>query len=229
MFENINSGKLLPERIADEIIELIARTELKVGDKLPSEAELMKSLNVGRSSLREAIKILVSRNIVEIKRGVGTYVSEKMGVAPDPLGFVFVEDKRKLALDILEVRYLIEPYIAGRAAKMATKQQIEKMIELCDAVEQMILSGINHIEKDIELHTVIAEASQNLVVSKLLPIINCSIPLFMDVTKNALKNETISTHRSVVEAIASGDEKAAFESMEKHIRYNREIIEKLSN
>lgn len=227
MFESVNNGKLLPERIADEIIELIASTELKVGDKLPSEAELMKSLNVGRSSLREAIKILVSRNIVEIKRGVGTFVSEKKGVAPDPLGFVFIEDKKKLALDILEVRYLIEPNIAARAAKMATEEQIERMIELASEVEGMILRGINHIEKDIQLHTLIAEASQNLVVSKLLPIINCSIPLFMDVTKNALKNETIKTHQGIVEAIQARDEEAAYDWMKRHITYNKEIIEKL--
>lgn len=227
MFERINTGKLLPERIADEIIKLIAKTELRVGDKLPSEAELMKSLNVGRSSLREAIKILVSRNIVEIKRGVGTFVSEKQGVAPDPLGFVFVEDQKKLALDILEVRYLIEPYIASRAAIMATDEQIERMTILCDEVENLILSHINHIEKDIEFHTLIAEASQNLVVSKLLPIINCSIPLFMDITKNTLKNETIKTHRGVLTAIQARDEKAAYEWMEKHIMYNRELIEKL--
>lgn len=227
MFERINTGKLLPERIADEIIKLITKTELRVGDKLPSEAELMKSLNVGRSSLREAIKILVSRNIVEIKRGVGTFVSEKQGVAPDPLGFVFVEDQKKLALDILEVRYLIEPYIASRAAIMATDEQIERMTILCDEVENLILSHINHIEKDIEFHTLIAEASQNLVVSKLLPIINCSIPLFMDITKNALKNETIKTHRGVLTAIQTRDEKAAYEWMEKHIMYNRELIEKL--
>lgn len=227
MFESINDGKLLPERIADEIIEVIANTELKVGDKLPSEAELIRKLNVGRSSLREAIKILVSRNIVEIRRGVGTFVSEKQGVAPDPLGFVFVEDKKKLALDILEVRHLIEPNIAARAAKMASEEQIKEMMKCCDEVEQLILSGTNHIEKDIELHTLIAEASQNLVVSKLLPIINCSIPLFMDVTKNALKNETIKTHRGIVEAIQRRDEKAAYDWMEKHISYNKQIIEKI--
>ncbi len=67
----------LPQIIADKIIDLIESKELLPGDRLPSEQELMKELNVGRGTIREAIKSLVSRNIVEIRRGVGTFVAEK--------------------------------------------------------------------------------------------------------------------------------------------------------
>ena len=83
----------LPQIIADKIIDLIESKELLPGERLPSEQELMKELNVGRGTIREAIKSLVSRNIVEIRRGVGTFVAEKTGVVEDPLGFSFINNK----------------------------------------------------------------------------------------------------------------------------------------
>ncbi|MEG0326708.1 MAG: FadR/GntR family transcriptional regulator [Cellulosilyticaceae bacterium] len=228
MLEKIGHDRPLPELVAEEIVDLIIQKKLQPGNKLPSEAELASSLGVGRSTLREAIRILISKNIVMIKRGLGTYVSEKMGVTDDPLGFIFIQDKKKLLIDTLDIRLMIEPKIAEVAALMATESEIENMERLCDEVENLILSGENHIEKDIELHTQIAKSSQNLVISKLLPIINGSIPIFIDVTKSALKNETISTHRAVVQAIRDRDEKKAFEFMEKHILYNKTLIESLS-
>ncbi|WP_334294249.1 FadR/GntR family transcriptional regulator [Lachnospira eligens] len=67
---------------------------LQPGDKLPNEAHLAKELNIGRSSLREAMKLLASRNIVTIRQGSGTYVASSPGVVDDPLGFTFIPDKK---------------------------------------------------------------------------------------------------------------------------------------
>ena len=67
--------------------------EWKAGDKLPNEYKLADKLNAGRSTIREAIKALVSRNILEIRRGAGTFISQKGGIADDPLGLTFVKDE----------------------------------------------------------------------------------------------------------------------------------------
>lgn len=67
---------------------------LQPGDKLPNEAHLAKELNIGRSSLREAMKLLAPRNIVTIRQGSGTYVASSPGVVDDPLGFTFIPDKK---------------------------------------------------------------------------------------------------------------------------------------
>ena len=78
--ETIQSNdKSLPELVAGQITGLIADNEYKKGEKLPNEFQLAQSLNVGRGTIREAIKILVSKNIVEIRRGLGTFVAEKPG------------------------------------------------------------------------------------------------------------------------------------------------------
>ena len=103
-----DSGKSLAERVADQLAGLIAENKFKKGERLPSEFQLAEAVNVGRGTIREAVKILVSRNIVEIRRGLGTFVSEKTGLTEDPLGLNFVEDKSRLALDLMEVRAMIE-------------------------------------------------------------------------------------------------------------------------
>lgn len=227
MLEKLGKEKALPELIAEEIVKLIIEERLTGGDKVPSEAELASSLAVGRSTIREAIKILISRNIVTIKRGLGTYVSEKMGVTEDPLGFRFVQDKKKLLIDTLEMRLLIEPTIAATAAIKASEDEVRYIETLCNEVERLIANGEQHIEKDIAFHTEIAKSSRNMVVSTLLPVISSFIPAFTDLTKCALKKETIDTHREVMEAIKARDEKRAFECMKKHISYHKELIENL--
>lgn len=77
MFTEVKqTSKLLPELISEEIEKMVVRQEFKPGDRLPSENELAQRLGVGRSTVREAIKALVSRNILEVHRGSGTFVCE---------------------------------------------------------------------------------------------------------------------------------------------------------
>ena len=79
-----SNNKLLPEKVSEQIVQLISDRKLKAGEKLPNEFEMAEQLNVGRGTIREAVKILVSRNVVEIKRGRGTFVSETPGLMDDP-------------------------------------------------------------------------------------------------------------------------------------------------
>ncbi|MDB8801059.1 MULTISPECIES: FadR/GntR family transcriptional regulator [Romboutsia] len=217
--------KPLGETTSEKIIKLIVDENLKIGDKLPNEYELADKLGVGRSTIREAIKALVSRNILEIKRGSGTFI--KCGVADDPLGLMFVKDKLKLAVDLLEIRFMIEPKIASLAAINATKEDIEELSKLCDEVEELILNGIPHMEKDIEFHTAIARSSKNLVTTSLVPIINKSIAVFIDVTNTQLKNETIETHKEILNAIKNKNANEAHDAMLLHLAYNRRNINRI--
>jgi DNA-binding FadR family transcriptional regulator len=65
------------------------------------------------------VKLLVSRNVLEIRRGKGTFVTLRPGVADDPLGLAFFKDKHKLASDLIDIRLILEPQIAGFAAQNA--------------------------------------------------------------------------------------------------------------
>ena len=75
----------------EQIIGLIQEKNLQPGDRLPNEQELATLLEVGRSTLREAIRRLVTRNILVVRQGSGTYVSDQMGVPEDPLGLTFIK------------------------------------------------------------------------------------------------------------------------------------------
>lgn len=87
-------GQSLAQQVASKMEEFIKEQRYKVGDKLPNEFELATELNVGRGTIREAIKLLAARNVVIIQRGKGTFVSENPGLTEDPLGLSFITDKK---------------------------------------------------------------------------------------------------------------------------------------
>lgn len=215
----------LPQIIADKIIDLIESKELLPGEKLPSEQELMKELNVGRGTIREAIKSLVSRNIVEIRRGVGTFVAKNTGIVEDPLGFSFIDNKKKLVKDSMDVRLLLEPSIARWAARNATDSEILEIIELSKKIETAILNDENYSDLDVEFHTKIANSSRNLVVENLIPILNTNIRSLIDVTHAVLKEYTILSHKKIANAIKERDEEMAEQLMREHIEINQNYLD----
>ena len=201
----LSEEKSLPQKISEDIIALILEENLQPGDKLPNETILSERLNAGRSSVREAMKLLASRNIVTIRQGSGTYIASSPGMVEDPLGFTFIGNKQKLINDLLEVRFLLEPSIAAMAATHADEKDIKKITALCDDVENLLNNGEDHTMKDIEFHTTIAMSSKNLVVPRLIPVINSSIPLFVETTENRLRKEQNQSHREIAQAIAAPD------------------------
>lgn len=215
----------LPQVIADKIIDLIESKELLPGERLPSEQELMRELNVGRGTIREAIKSLVSRNIVEIRRGVGTFVAEKTGVVEDPLGFSFIDNKNKLVKDSMDVRLLLEPSIAKWAARNATDSEILEIIELSHKIEMAILNDEDYSDLDVEFHTKIAISSRNLVVKNLIPILNMNIRSLIDVTHAVLKEHTILSHKKIANAIKERNEEMAEQLMREHIEINQNYLD----
>ena len=210
----------LPEQISEKIIQLILDEHLEQGDRLPKEAVLVERLGAGRSTVREAMKLLQSRNIVRIKQGSGTYVASNPGVADDPLGFTFIGDKQRLARDLLEVRFMIEPQMASMAAEHATEDQIMCIRELCDESQ----AGEDYSAADTAFHNAIAESCGNLVVPRLMGVLKASVPLFIDVTGKKLVEETIRTHRGVADAIEARNPTAAHDAMYLHLVYNRNMI-----
>ena len=201
--------KSLGAQTEDELMKYILQEPIKPGQKIPNEFELAEKFGVGRSTVREAVKGLVSRGILEVRRGSGTYVINTNSLAEDPLGFGKIEDKYELALQLFEVRLMI---------------QLKK---LCDETEELYLGGHNHIKKDIEFHTFIAKCSKNQVVELLLPVIHTAVLTFANVTHRLLRDETIRSHRAITEAILARDSVGARCAMITHLTYNRQTIMKI--
>lgn len=221
-FQDVTTNNLpLPERVADQIVQLIISRNLQADEKHPNEFELAELLNVGRGSIREAIKILVARNVVEIRRGVGTFVTKHPGQIEDPLGFAFFPDKLQLAFDLLEVRMELEPWMAGLASQRATPEDIQKLKNQCLKVEDDILSGKDHLHDDLIFHKGIAKCTHNEVVPKLIPVITYSVGLFGSLNGRRLLSQTIIGHRKILEAIESHDREGACQAMREHLEQNR--------
>lgn len=223
----INNNKTLPEQTADKIVQYIIENNLQPGDRIPNEFELGDILGVGRSTVREAVRILVSRNVLVIRRGAGTYIADNTGVSDDPLGLAFSKDRYKLAKDLLRVRIILEPEIAAIAANMANERDIEVILKQCDKVENMIKEGVDHMPEDVKFHEAIARCTGNDVIEKLIPIINTSVAVFANITARQLRNETITTHRAVANAIARHDATAAKHAMTMHLLYNESKINEI--
>jgi len=218
--------KSLVEHTSEAIVKLIVENEYNVGQKLPNEYELSNQLGVSRNTVREAIRALVSINVVEIRRGAGTFVSRKKGIADDPLGLTFIKDKEKMYSDLIQIRFMLEPPIASLAAQNATAEDIEKLGQLCDEVEELLLVGKDPVEKDIEFHTQIAKCSKNMVVPTLIPIINAAITVFTHINEHKVVSRTIENHREIFEAIQAHHCNDAQDAMMLHLSYNRNKLRK---
>ena len=220
----------LVEQTTQQLIRFIQDNEIEVGEKLPNEAELADQLQVSRSTLREAVRILISRNVLKVRQGSGTYVSEKRGQSSDPFGLAFIKDKQKMISDLYDMRYILEPEIAALAARHATAEQIERMRELVKKIEQSFDEGDQqHVQFDIELHTLISQASGNEAYSYIVPIISRSVSLFNKSYDDlAAKNFTRTIHREIIAGIATHDQAAARDAMLVHMSNNRLVYRRVS-
>ncbi|MCM1175430.1 MAG: FadR family transcriptional regulator [Blautia sp.] len=216
--------KLLAPQVEEELMNYILHEPVGIGEKIPNEYELASRFGVGRSTIREAVRSLATKGILEVRRGSGTYVVSTSSMESDPLGLEKFTDKYKLGLELFEVRLMLEPEIAALASVYATPEEKEELKRLCDETERLYLSGKNHTEMDVAFHTCIARCSRNRVVEQLLPIIQTAIVTFVNLTHRRLMEETIETHRAILEAITKGDSVGARCAMIMHLTYNRQML-----
>lgn len=214
---------------ANEIFERIFKRTEKLNIKvLGNRRQVTCKIPKKKLFLREAMRALASRNVITIRQGSGSYVSATPGMIDDPFGLTFVEDKQKMIKDLMEIRFLIEPSIAAMAAIRADETDIKNILTACENTEKLLLANKNHAEKDIAFHTAIALSSKNIVVPKLVPIINSSIPLIRESAKFTMRDETIEIHREIADAIAAHDAVRAHDAMYLHLIYNRKHIKSIN-
>ena len=227
VFSNIQDNRTgsLVEQVADQINQVIIDQNINTGEQLPNEFELAAMLNVGRGTIREAVKLLIARNCLEIRRGKGTYVVEKPGQIEDPLGFAYVKDKITLAMDLMELRLRLEPWVAQLAAQRIEESEKETLRQLCQQVEHKIRTGEDHGPADKEFHAYIARCTHNSVITEIMPVMTYSIDMFTKFKAPKLLEDTIRTHNLVTEGICANDPQKAYDSMYEHVAENRESIE----
>lgn len=216
--------KTLAEQVADGIMNLIQETPYKAGDKLPTEKELCESTGAGRNTVREALKILASRNVLEIRQGAGTFVSEKQGIPDDPLGFSMVNDHVKLTKDLLQVRIMLEPQIAALAAQCAKEHEIKELEEILEEMEAAMKKREDYSELDTKFHTKIAQCTHNIVMENLLPVIGKGVAVFAKEVAQTEYDRTWISHRKIFCYIRDHKPFEAEMEMQYHLLYNTKPV-----
>jgi GntR family transcriptional repressor for pyruvate dehydrogenase complex len=223
-FEVVRRNKVY-EEVAKQIERLILK-KLKPGDKLPAERELAELLRVSRSSVRDAIRGLELKGLVEPRQGAGTIVRETSSEAiPDPFTNA-LKRRRELVSELLDFRKMLEPPLAARAATHASADQISEMEEILQRQAEKQSQGDAAVAEDAEFHYSIALASDNSVVLK---VIDTLMDLLRDTRERSLQLEgrpqrSLAGHRRILAAIKRHDAEAAKAAMRRHIEDVEEIV-----
>lgn len=210
----------LAEAASQNMIKMIRDKGYTAGQKLPTEAELSEILGVGRNTVREALRLLMSRNIISVRQGSGTFLSDKNGIADDPLGFALIDDRRKLTQDLIQIRIMLEPPISALAAQNATDEDILCLEQILLELEEMIEKRKDYWEKDSQFHVQVANCSHNLVIANLIPVITGGVQIFAGSVRETEYAQTRLSHRRIFEAIRNRKPVDAQQAMYFHLTYN---------
>jgi GntR family transcriptional regulator, transcriptional repressor for pyruvate dehydrogenase complex len=202
--------------LTDEAIEkikaMIVSGTLHAGDRLPKEADLAADLGLSRSSLREAVKALSLINILDVRRGDGTYVTSlEPPVLLEALSFIVDFHRDTTVLEFLRVRRILEPAATAMAAERITPEEVESLRKLLDSlgpkprVEDLVAN-------DLEFHRQIAACSGNSVLCSLLETLSgptTRARVWRGLTQADAIGRTLAEHRAILDALASHDPEVA--------------------
>lgn len=228
-FEPVTTHVPQPARAYDIVVQhvqrLVENGSLRPGDKLPSEREMAKRFHVGRSSVQDAIHVLEARGIVKLRQGGTTVVRDPSDSLVDLLAEVLIR-KRTLVEELMDVRGIIEPALAARAAEHATEADIKYLNGILVRQAEKVRRGESAVEEDFEFHNTIARVAGNGVV---LAVLDTLINLLAETRRIALQVKgraevSLRGHRRVLRAIQRRSPKAAESGMRAHIRSVESII-----
>ncbi|HEX9921855.1 MAG TPA: FadR/GntR family transcriptional regulator [Anaerolineae bacterium] len=227
MYSAIQSSRLY-EQIIEQIQGRIMEGKVRPGDKLPSERELAEQFGVSRTAVREAVKAMREKGLLEVQPGRGTFVTDLTGgtteVMRDSLSLIV---KISLGNDLgklVQVRTLLEPGIAALAAEMATPLDLETMQQAVNVMDTAMTSTDAYVEADLAFHLALARATQN-------PLIPVLIDPIVDLLREQRKRIFLVEggpergqyhHKQILAAIRRGDAATASQAMCAHLEQVRQ-------
>lgn len=198
------------EAVFSHLRGAIERGEYAVGDKLPSEAELCRTLEVSRPVLREALRALQAMGLTVSKSGKGTFVMAN--TVEDPTFGDYA------ASDLLEVRRHVEIPVAGYAALRRTPEDLDHLGHLLDRMERET-DTTAWVAMDTVFHLAVAEASGNPVFRRVIEEIRDALArqsTFLN-ELGGRREQSNCEHRAILEALVDGSEHDAVEAMSHHL------------
>ncbi len=233
MFAPIVKPESLSGHVEAELTNAIAQGEYQPSKKIPTEHELCSMFKVSRTVIREAIRGLNSKGIVDIKKGSGVYVSEmSIQNASETLNLFFrLSSDRGLMLHAIDSRAMIEPMIAAKSAEVRTDDHV---LRLHDNMKELIQCPLDdkimEAELDNQFHRILLESVDNPILNLLLdPIFNLTPKFKHDVFAKSItdnmveeKEKMLHYHQRITDAIAGQDAIKAEGLMREHLKVTSE-------
>ncbi len=200
------------DAVLDALAEFISNAQIEPGSKLPTERELTERLQVGRSTVREALKRWEALGIVETRKGSGTFL--RVPVAPGDIHLpLTIQRQQKSLLQTLEIRRALETEAAAIAAQRATKEELARMEACLARMEEVHLRDGSAGPEDWQFHLSIYNATGNPMFAQLVHHMRIPIYSFFDhpFDQKDFASRSFPFHRELFDAIAAGDVDAAKE------------------
>ena len=216
--EPIKSTRIY-EEIVRQVKALIAEGRLKSGDQLPPERDLAAQFKVSRTSVREALRTLESLGLIEIRPGEGTFVREvSVESLIEPLAHVILSQREAVG-ELFEARRLLEPALAGLAARRATQDDLHEMERILEDQAKEVAAGLTGLAQDAAFHAAIATSVRNRAITR---IVNALMDLLTQSREESLQTPGRPTrshqdHRRILDAIGRRDEAGARRAMLDHL------------
>ena len=201
------SKRNLSQQTAERLYNsIVAEGTLRPGDKLPNEVELSQQLGVSRATLREAIRELAARGVLEVRRGL--------------------ERLQGQLRDLFELRSIFEPKAARLACQRATEEELRDILERGEAVERCIRAGQDRTEADRDFHAAIVRAAHNEFMVRLLPVIHQAVAAAVESGEHGeqLAEDTLRDHALLLEFLAKRDGEGAEHAMAIHMCRSMEVM-----
>ncbi len=223
--------KGVADRVAADLLRLIASGEFKAGERLPGERQLAEMMEVSRVSVRAALQQLKAQGFVSAVQGGGTRVVSGAGGA-DPALAELVRLDRSSLQELAEMRLILEVWAARRAATQASQADIAEIRRIVDEMARCDPNDATKAQLDVAFHLAVANASGSVVYRHLLSLIRATLTEMLTYHRYELfgsdwdDREVLNQHRAIADAVAAGDPGAAADAMERHLdwvlqRYRR--------
>ncbi len=226
-FKPVSHKSRVYMEIVEQIKELIKSGHLKAGSLLPSERELAEKLEVSRSSVREAVTILESLGILEVKHGKGSFVRDFQNTKTmenyfDTFALLFDIDPSQ-TLQLLEVRKILEPQAAALAAKNATLEDVSRLHEIQEDMKKVLDREEIGLDPDYKFHFQIASSTGNDILVSTLNALSDLMrrglrqTSWLSLTDKQRTTDSIIEHERILEAIEKKDAATAQDLMLNHL------------
>lgn len=209
--------------IIRELNHIIQEDELKTGDKLPSERELSERLNVGRSSVREALRSLELLDLIETRRGEGTFIKSIGGHRlVEVLASFFLREK-KARNDLAETRKIVEIEGLRLACERIDEAQLQSLEKLIAQSKKSWDNGDFPVEEDYLFHKTIVEACHNsLLLHIWISLVEYSkVALRESLSREGRPEQSINEHIQIYTALKNRDEEEAIKALRNHLENSR--------